>query len=98
MVFYALGEGNHEKLAFRPAPAKENPTFLVAQYKALSSQIPVLYILLVINALAVAITHIHTAPMWLALYVPVGLSVLCVFPYRLVADTRPGLHQRGSGL
>ncbi|MBB3455644.1 diguanylate cyclase (GGDEF)-like protein [Rhizobium sp. BK313] len=58
---------------------KENPTFLVAQYKALSSQIPVLYILLVINALAVAITHIHTAPMWLALYVPVGLSVLCVF-------------------
>nr|WP_245472084.1 hypothetical protein [Rhizobium jaguaris] len=42
---------------------KENPTFLVAQYKALSSQIPVLYILLIINALAVAITHIRTAPM-----------------------------------
>ncbi|WFU09459.1 EAL domain-containing protein [Rhizobium sp. CB3090] len=58
---------------------KEHPTFMVAQYKALSSQIPVLYILLIINALAVAITHIHTAPMWLALYVPVGLSVLCVF-------------------
>ncbi|MFS8114844.1 EAL domain-containing protein [Rhizobium jaguaris] len=58
---------------------KENPTFLVAQYKALSSQIPVLYILLIINALAVAITHIRTAPMWLALYVPVGLSILCIF-------------------
>ncbi|WFU02390.1 hypothetical protein QA648_00990 [Rhizobium sp. CB3171] len=58
---------------------KENPTFLVAQYKALASQIPVLYILLIINALAVVITHIHTAPMWLAVYVPVSLSILCVF-------------------
>ncbi|MBB4567369.1 putative bifunctional diguanylate cyclase/phosphodiesterase [Rhizobium leucaenae] len=58
---------------------KDDPTFLLAQYKALSSQIPVLYILLIINALAVAATHIHTAPMWLALYVPVGLSILCVF-------------------
>ncbi|MDE1990892.1 MAG: EAL domain-containing protein [Rhizobiaceae bacterium] len=58
---------------------KDNPTFLIAQYNALSSQIPILYILLVINALAVAITHIHTAPIWLALYIPVALSVVCVF-------------------
>jgi diguanylate cyclase (GGDEF)-like protein len=58
---------------------RDNPKFLVAQYDALSSQIPILYILLIINALAVAITHIHTAPLWLALYVPVGLSVVCIF-------------------
>jgi diguanylate cyclase (GGDEF)-like protein len=58
---------------------RDNPKFLVAQYDALSSQIPILYILLIINALAVAITHMNAAPLWLALYVPVGLSVVCIF-------------------
>ncbi|MBB3312953.1 diguanylate cyclase (GGDEF)-like protein [Rhizobium sp. BK196] len=58
---------------------KDNPKFLVAQFKALSSQIPILYVLLVINALAVAITHIKSAPLWLSLYIPVGLSIVCVF-------------------
>ncbi|TCL75560.1 EAL domain-containing protein [Rhizobium sp. BK251] len=58
---------------------RDNPTFLMAQYRALSSQIPVLYVLLVINALAVAITHIGTAPQWLALYIPVSLSIICLF-------------------
>jgi diguanylate cyclase (GGDEF)-like protein len=58
---------------------RDNPKFLVAQYDALSAQIPILYVLLVINALAVAITHIHAAPLWLALDVPVALSVICVF-------------------
>jgi diguanylate cyclase (GGDEF)-like protein len=58
---------------------RENPKFLVAQFDALSQQIPILYILLVINALAVAITHIHTAPFWLALDIPVALSIVCVF-------------------
>ncbi|MGO4565441.1 putative bifunctional diguanylate cyclase/phosphodiesterase [Rhizobium sp. 2YAF20] len=56
---------------------RDNPKFLLAQYDALSSQIPILYILLIINALAVAITHINAAPLWLALYIPVALSVLC---------------------
>lgn len=51
----------------------------MAQFKALSSQIPILYVLLVINALAVAITHIKSAPLWLSLYIPVGLSIVCVF-------------------
>src|SRR5689334_241191 len=58
---------------------KDNPKFLVAQYDALSAQIPILYVLLVINALSVAITHIHAAPLWLALDIPVALSVVCVF-------------------
>src|SRR5262245_21696276 len=58
---------------------KDNPKFLVAQYNAVSSQIPILYILLIINALAVAITYIRTAPMWLALHVPVAMSVVCIF-------------------
>jgi diguanylate cyclase (GGDEF)-like protein len=58
---------------------KDNPKFLVAQFQALSSQIPILYVLLIINSLAVAITHMRSAPLWLSLYVPVGLSILCVF-------------------
>ncbi|KAA0699466.1 EAL domain-containing protein [Neorhizobium sp. P12A] len=58
---------------------KDNPKFLLAQYDALSAQIPILYVLLVINALSVAITHIHAAPLWLALDIPVALSVVCVF-------------------
>lgn len=58
---------------------KDNPKFLMAQFHALSSQIPILYVLLIINALAVAITHIKTAPLWLSLYIPTGLSVVCLF-------------------
>lgn len=41
---------------------KDNPTLLLAQFRALSSQIPILYVLLIINALAVAITHLKSAP------------------------------------
>ena len=58
---------------------KDNPTLLTAQFRALSSQIPILYVLLVINALAVAITHLESAPLWLSLYIPVALSIVCVF-------------------
>ncbi|MGV2101271.1 MULTISPECIES: putative bifunctional diguanylate cyclase/phosphodiesterase [unclassified Rhizobium] len=58
---------------------KDNPKFLMAQFQALSTQIPILYVLLIINALSVAITHIKTAPLWLALYIPTGLSVVCLF-------------------
>ncbi|MGO7376186.1 putative bifunctional diguanylate cyclase/phosphodiesterase [Rhizobium ruizarguesonis] len=58
---------------------KDNPTLLLAQFRALSSQIPILYVLLIINALAVAITHLKSAPLWLSLYIPVTLSVVCVF-------------------
>ncbi|WP_454848130.1 putative bifunctional diguanylate cyclase/phosphodiesterase [Rhizobium binxianense] len=58
---------------------KDNPKFLVAQFQALSSQIPILYVLLIINSLAVAITHMRSAPLWLSLYVPVGLSIVCMF-------------------
>lgn len=58
---------------------KDNPKFLMAQFQALSTQVPILYVLLIINALSVAITHIKTAPLWLALYVPTGLSVICLF-------------------
>ncbi|OCJ17613.1 diguanylate cyclase [Rhizobium sp. AC44/96] len=57
---------------------KDDPDFLKSQYKALASQIPILYVLLIINVLAVAITHIGTAPVWLSLYVPIGLSVTCL--------------------
>lgn len=58
---------------------KDNPKFLMAQFQALSTQIPILYVLLIINSLAVAITHIKTAPLWLSLYIPTGLSVACLF-------------------
>src|ERR1700712_1917999 len=58
---------------------RDNPKFLVAQYDALSSQIPILYILLIINALAVAITHIHAAPLWLSPFRPGGLVLVCIF-------------------
>jgi len=58
---------------------KDNPKFLMAQFQALSTQIPILYVLLIINALSVAITHIKSAPLWLSLYIPTGLSVLCLF-------------------
>jgi len=49
-----------------------------AQVKALSRQIPVLYGLLLANALALAYTHYGTAPDWLTIYAVLVLGACCI--------------------
>jgi diguanylate cyclase (GGDEF)-like protein len=55
----------------------------VAQFEALSRQIPVLYVLLIVNAAALSYTHHASAPALLSLYIPGALCGICLF--RLIA-------------
>jgi diguanylate cyclase (GGDEF)-like protein len=54
---------------------RDNPLLLKAQYTALSGQLPIMYVILLINTLALAATHYAVAPRWLALYIPAALTV-----------------------
>ena len=56
-----------------------DPELVRSQMQAFGRQIPLLYFMLVVNTMAVAITHLPYAPAWLAIYIPATLSVVCVF-------------------
>ena len=56
----------------------DNMELMRAQFAAFSKQIPLLYFILTTNSLAAAYTFTHFAPAWLALYVPCGLSAICI--------------------
>ncbi|SAK88925.1 diguanylate cyclase/phosphodiesterase with PAS/PAC sensor(s) [Caballeronia pedi] len=49
-----------------------------SQFDAFSRQLPLLYLILVINSVAVAVTHVDSAPAWLAIYVPLAMCSACV--------------------
>jgi diguanylate cyclase (GGDEF)-like protein len=55
-----------------------DPELIRAQMQAFRRQIPLLYFILLINTTAVAVTHVHYAPAWVAIYVPAVLCCLCV--------------------
>ncbi|CAL8477454.1 putative bifunctional diguanylate cyclase/phosphodiesterase [Caballeronia sp. S22] len=48
------------------------------QFEAFARQLPLLHVILIINTVAVAITHIGTAPAWLARDVPISLCAACL--------------------
>lgn len=56
----------------------EKPELIRAQVKALSRQIPVLYMLLLANAVALAYTHYGVAPDWLTIYAVLVLATVCI--------------------
>ena len=49
-----------------------------AQYNAFAKQIPLLYLLLTTNTIAVATSYIKVAPLWLAVSLPAMLCLICV--------------------
>ncbi len=51
-----------------------NPALLIAQYRAFSRQMPLMYFLLLTSSWALAIPHAGAAPFWLTVLVPLGLS------------------------
>lgn len=55
---------------------RHHPRLLEAQYFALSRQLPVMYVVLLINTLALAATHYSVAPHWLAVDIPLLLTAL----------------------
>ncbi|UJW85546.1 putative bifunctional diguanylate cyclase/phosphodiesterase [Devosia sp. SL43] len=56
----------------------EDPELVLAQARALSRQIPLLYAMLLANTFILAATHLHTAPAMLTAYVPALLTVISV--------------------
>jgi diguanylate cyclase (GGDEF)-like protein len=56
----------------------DNMELARAQYNAFTKQIPLLYVLLTINTIAVAFTYASVAPAWHAIYIPALLCVVCV--------------------
>ncbi|MEX6509238.1 putative bifunctional diguanylate cyclase/phosphodiesterase [Jiella sp. M17.18] len=50
-----------------------SPNIVLAQFKELQRQVPLLYALLAVNSVAVAYTHFDVAPAWMTLAVPAML-------------------------
>ncbi|MDQ0320511.1 diguanylate cyclase (GGDEF)-like protein [Pararhizobium capsulatum DSM 1112] len=55
----------------------ENPELIRAQQTAFTRQIPLLYVMLMVNAVALAATHFHYAPLYLTVYSPLLLCIGC---------------------
>ncbi len=56
----------------------KNPELNRSQFDASSRQIPLLYLILLTNSTALAITHFYVAPAGLSLYIPLALGLVCV--------------------
>lgn len=56
----------------------DDPDLVLAQARALSRQIPLLYAMLLANSFILAITHLRTAPALLTAYVPALLTLVSV--------------------
>lgn len=54
----------------------DDPELAVAQYRALSQQVPLLYFLLIVSSLAVSFTFSHLAPLWLSVWLPGTLCAI----------------------
>ena len=54
-----------------------DPELLKAQFAVLSSQIPLMYSIVLVNTWTLAFTFMSEAPLWLSLWVPSGLSLVC---------------------
>ena len=55
---------------------KHNPDLLIAQYKAFTFQMPLMYVILMINTWGVAATHMHLAPRWMTIGIPAVMTVI----------------------
>ncbi|ALU87757.1 GGDEF domain/EAL domain signal transduction protein [Herbaspirillum rubrisubalbicans M1] len=56
----------------------DQPELLIAQYRAFAGKMPMMYLILLINTWGLAYTYLGLVPLWLGLYFPVLLTVLCV--------------------
>ena len=55
---------------------KHNSELLIAQYRAFTFQMPLMYVILMINTWGLAVTHMHVAPRWVTIYIPVVMTVI----------------------
>jgi diguanylate cyclase (GGDEF)-like protein len=61
-----------------------------SQFDAFSRQLPLLYLILVVNSVAVAATHAAVAPAWLTIWLPLAMCTACAI--RLVVWVRRRRH------
>ncbi|WP_291005784.1 EAL domain-containing protein [Hoeflea sp.] len=54
-----------------------NPDLLKAQFEVFSSQVPLMYSIVLINAWALAVNFMAVAPTWLVVHVPLGFTLIC---------------------
>ncbi|MBW8841448.1 MAG: hypothetical protein JF608_06510, partial [Sphingomonadales bacterium] len=54
----------------------DEPEIILAQYREITRQVPLLYSLLIVNTAAVAFTHRHVAPPVLTYVMPACLCVV----------------------
>lgn len=57
----------------------DNPDLAIAQYRAFSKQLPLMYFILLTNTWGVSFTHLDSAPAVLTLWFPLALTVLCFY-------------------
>ncbi|WP_237154001.1 putative bifunctional diguanylate cyclase/phosphodiesterase [Oryzibacter oryziterrae] len=63
---------------FRFSFPRHDPELAQAQLAAFAHQIPLLYFILLVNTVAVSVTHYHMAPAWLTVGVPCALFAVCL--------------------
>jgi diguanylate cyclase (GGDEF)-like protein len=57
---------------------RDNPELVQAKLTAFGRQVPMMYALVMVNTLALAITHYATAPLLLTVYLPAALDAICM--------------------
>ncbi len=67
-----------QRIAALFAEPPDASQLVLAQWRALSRQVPLMYAMLVSNTLILAFTHIDEAPIELTVYIPVTLAVICI--------------------
>lgn len=55
----------------------DQPELVLAQFRAFSRQLPLMYFILMLNSASLAATFWHSAPALLTLYCPVAIAILC---------------------
>ena len=83
------------------AVRSDNPELLQAQYQSFARQMPMMYLILIANTWALAITHMAEAPIWLTMLIPTAFTVTAgtriVFWWK-VRNTYPSLEAAQAAL
>lgn len=67
----------HQRLKSLFAIRRDQPELLIAQARAFAWQVPLMYLVVLANAYALAASHIHVAPLWLNIGLPALLTLAC---------------------
>ncbi|RTL61635.1 MAG: EAL domain-containing protein [Hyphomicrobiales bacterium] len=57
---------------------RDNPSLAKAQMEAFSKQVPLLYLILLVNTWTLALSHLGLGSLWHVAGFPLGLSVVCI--------------------